>query len=155
MIFFSFPKKLSVGSSAFQKILQWLDQPTLVFFWIFEKNYSDWIKCKLYKSRNNFELPSYTVSTLERELNFCNGYLSLLYICPSRQYHMDYFFMKVDSFFLPKTLKSKCIKKESCEFKIDVIPLWKYRRSCLKSKIFKPDNSSDQNTNNNVWFLCT
>ena len=33
------------GSSAFQKNLQRLDQPTLVFFFcIFEKNYNDWIK---------------------------------------------------------------------------------------------------------------
>ena len=45
MEIFSFPKKItSVGSSAFQKNLQRLDQPTLVFFCIFEKNYTDWIK---------------------------------------------------------------------------------------------------------------
>ena len=37
-------KITSVGSSAFQKKLQQLDQPTLVFFCIFEKNYNDWIK---------------------------------------------------------------------------------------------------------------
>ena len=33
-------------------------------------------------SRNiTLSLPSYTVSALKRELNFCNGYLSLLYCC--------------------------------------------------------------------------
>ena len=43
---FLFPKKItSVGSSA-------LDQPTLVIFLTFlEKNYNDWIKCKLSKSK--------------------------------------------------------------------------------------------------------
>ena len=39
MKFFSFPKKItSVGSSAFQKNLQRLDQPTLVIFFENEKN---------------------------------------------------------------------------------------------------------------------
>ena len=33
-----------VGSSTFQKNLQRLDQPTLVFFCIFEKKYNDWIE---------------------------------------------------------------------------------------------------------------
>ena len=38
MKFFSFPKKIrSVGSSAFQKNLQRLDQPTLVIFFAFLK----------------------------------------------------------------------------------------------------------------------
>ena len=48
MKFFSFPKKItSVGSSAFQKNLQRLDQPTLVIFLTFlEKNYDNWIKYK-------------------------------------------------------------------------------------------------------------
>ena len=32
-------------------------------------------------------LPTYTGSALKRELNFCNGYLSLLYFC-SKLYHM-------------------------------------------------------------------
>ena len=37
---------------SFQKKLQRLDQPTLVIFLsFFEKNYNDWIKCKLPKSR--------------------------------------------------------------------------------------------------------
>ena len=50
---FSISKKItSVGSSAFQKKLQRLDQPTLVnFLTFFEKNYNDWIKGKLSKSR--------------------------------------------------------------------------------------------------------
>ena len=32
-------------------------------------------------SNITFSLPSYTGSALKRELNFCNGYLSLLYFC--------------------------------------------------------------------------
>ena len=32
-------------------------------------------------SNINLSLPSYTGSALKRELNFCNGYLSLLYFC--------------------------------------------------------------------------
>ena len=49
----SFPKKIiSVGSRAFQKKLQRLDQPTLVIFLtFFEKNYNNWIKGKLSKSK--------------------------------------------------------------------------------------------------------
>ena len=45
MKIFSFPQKItSVGSSAFQKKLQRLDQPTLVnFFVFFKKNYNDCI----------------------------------------------------------------------------------------------------------------
>jgi hypothetical protein len=42
----------SVGSSKFKKNLQRLNQPTLVIFLtFFEKNYKDWIKCKIFKSR--------------------------------------------------------------------------------------------------------
>ena len=50
---FSFPKKSQVLDQVhFKKFLQWLDQPTLVFFFcIFEKNYNDKIKCKLSKSQ--------------------------------------------------------------------------------------------------------
>ena len=46
MKIFSHPNKItSVGSSAFQKNLQRLDQPTLVFFFAFlKKIYNDWIK---------------------------------------------------------------------------------------------------------------
>ena len=33
-------------------------------------------------SNITLNLPSYTGSDLKRELNFCNGYLSLLYFCP-------------------------------------------------------------------------
>ena len=45
-------KNTSVGSSAFQINLQWLDQPTLlIFLTFFEKIYKDWIKCKLSKSQ--------------------------------------------------------------------------------------------------------
>ena len=33
-------------------------------------------------SNITLSLPSYTGSALKRELNFCNGYLSLLYFCP-------------------------------------------------------------------------
>ena len=43
-------KITSVGSSAFQKNLQRLDQ-TDTFLTFFEKNYNDWIKCKLSKSK--------------------------------------------------------------------------------------------------------
>ena len=32
-------------------------------------------------SNITLSLPSYTGSALKRELNFCNGYLSLLYLC--------------------------------------------------------------------------
>ena len=35
-------------------------------------------------SNITFSLPSYTGSGLKRELNFCNGYLSLLYFCVSK-----------------------------------------------------------------------
>ena len=42
--FFIFQKITSVDSSAFQKNLQQLDQPTLsIFLTFFEKNYNNWI----------------------------------------------------------------------------------------------------------------
>ena len=34
-----------------------------------------------YSSNITLSLPSYTGSALKRVLNFCNGYLSLLYFC--------------------------------------------------------------------------
>ena len=35
----------------------------------------------IYEQPLTLSLPSYTGSALKRELNFCNGYLSLLYFC--------------------------------------------------------------------------
>ena len=40
-------------------------------------------------SNITLSLPSYTVSALQRELKFCNGYLSLLYFCFDF-YHVPY-----------------------------------------------------------------
>ena len=37
-----------------------------------------------WSSNITLSLPSYTGSALKRELNFCNGYLSLLYFCCCR-----------------------------------------------------------------------
>ena len=49
--FFIFKKVTSVASSVYEN-LQRLDQPTLgIFLTFFEKNYNDWIKCKLAKSQ--------------------------------------------------------------------------------------------------------
>ena len=60
-------------------------------------------------SNITLSLPSYTGSALKRELNFCNGYLSLLYFCAAllpefqilSKSHGSFFYLNYDSMNAP------------------------------------------------------
>ena len=54
-------------------------------------------------SNITLSLPSYTGSDLKRELNFCNGYLSLLYFC----LYLSYSALCSDGFLDLKTTKEE------------------------------------------------